>query len=65
MENLNTVMDENKKLCLTSGENIKLNSSISLIFETENLNFATPATVSRMGNNYLLILKKRFSIIDN
>lgn len=46
-------MDENKKLCLTSGENIKLNSSISLIFETDNLNFATPATVSRLGIIYV------------
>jgi dynein heavy chain len=46
-------MDENKKLCLTSGEIIKLNSTISLIFETDNLNHATPATVSRLGIIFL------------
>jgi dynein heavy chain len=53
IENLNSALDENKILCLSNGQRIKLPFAFSLLFEVEDLNFASPATVSRCGMVYV------------
>jgi dynein heavy chain len=53
IESMNSVMDDNKLLTLASNERIQLKAHMRMFFEIRDLNYATPATVSRAGILYI------------
>lgn len=49
VETLNSVLDENRKLCLPNSEIIDLKQDMRLFFETDNLKQTSLSTISRCG----------------
>ena len=54
VENLNSTLDDSKLLCLSNGERIELGVGTRILFETDNLVHASPATISRCGIVYMV-----------
>jgi len=53
VENMNSVMDDNRILTLSNGDRIRLESYCKLLFEVFDLSYASPATISRCGMVYV------------
>ncbi len=49
IENMNSVMDDNRLLTLANSERIRLQNHCAMLFEVGDLQYASPATVSRCG----------------
>ena len=53
VENMNSVMDDNRLMTLANGERIRLQKHCAMLFEVFDLQYASPATVSRCGMVYV------------
>lgn len=49
IERLHTLLDDNRKLCLASGQVLERTPHMSFLFETNDVTFASPATLARCG----------------
>lgn len=61
VENLNSMLDDTRTLCLANSERITLTNKIRVIFEVDSLSQASPATVSRCAMVYMVSFQKHIS----
>lgn len=61
VENLNSMLDDTRTLCLANSERIPLTDNIRVIFEVDSLSQASPATVSRCAMVYMVSFQKQIS----
>ena len=52
IESLNSVLDDNRLLTMPNGERIEFAHNVNFIFECADLQYASPATISRCGVIY-------------
>ena len=53
VENLNSVLDDNKRMSLVTGETLYLTQQMNIILETSDLTSCSPATISRCAICYI------------
>ena len=53
IESMNTVLDDNRKLCLSSAKVLMLSKFITMMFEVDDVSQASLATISRCGMVYM------------
>lgn len=53
IENMNSVMDDSRMLCLANGQRIRLSENTKIVFEVDDLSQASLATISRCGVVYI------------
>ncbi|KAM7539583.1 hypothetical protein Aperf_G00000039574 [Anoplocephala perfoliata] len=63
VENMNSVMDDNRLLTLPNGERIRLQSNCCILFEVGHLEFASLATISRCGMVYISSQSLEYSAV--
>jgi len=49
VESMNTLLDENKVLCLSNNERIHISPRLRILFEVDDLSAVSPATITRCG----------------